>query len=129
MNPPKLASVVAVGLFGSTLWIAGCETTYAYVPVANAVTTTAGEVVADYPLPPEAPRGNLRIASYGIAEVDDPNTPDEHLKALHLRMIVTDNDDKAWSLDTREQRIDLDGRGGVLPRSLPPIPARPRPRS
>jgi hypothetical protein len=91
------------------LLTAGCAPEYAYVPEQNATATVRGRVAADYPIPPGAPRGDVRIASYGIAEVSSEGSPGETVRALHLRMVLENNSAAAWTLDTREQRVQLDG--------------------
>jgi hypothetical protein len=90
------------------LALCACEPQYAYVPVTNA-TVIAGHVAADYPIPKEAPRGDVRVASYGIADVG--GSRDDRVRALHLRLTLIDNSDRAWTMDTREQLVDLDGYG------------------
>src|SRR5205823_5227648 len=54
--------------FLALLAASACEAAYAYVPVTNA-TVVAGHIAADYPIPKETPRGDVRLASYGIAEL------------------------------------------------------------
>ncbi|HEX4517405.1 MAG TPA: hypothetical protein VH054_27860, partial [Polyangiaceae bacterium] len=90
-----------------------CEPQYAYVPVTNA-TVIAGHVAADYPVPKEAPRGDVRLASYGIADLGSRDR-DDHVRALHLRVTLIDNGERAWTMDTREQLVDLDGYGQSVP--------------
>lgn len=92
--------------------LAACEPQYAYVPVTNA-TVIAGHVAADYPIPKEAPRGDVRVASYGIADVGGSREHDDRdrVRALHLRITIIDNGDRPWTMDTREQLVDLDGYG------------------
>jgi hypothetical protein len=92
----------------------GCASEYAYVPTTNAVATVHGNIAADYPIPANAPRGDVRIASYGLTDVHPRNAPNETLRALHLRAVLADNGAAPWTLDTREQRVDLDG-GDELP--------------
>jgi hypothetical protein len=92
-----------------------CAPRYAYEPTANATSTIQGRAAADYPIPPDAPKGDVRIASYGLTDVSPKSTPGELLRALHLRVVVADNDVTPWTFDTREQRVDLDGRGQLTP--------------
>jgi hypothetical protein len=74
-----------------------------------------GRVAADYPIPPNAPQGDVRIASYGITDVSPKNSPNEIHRALHLRIVVADNGPTPWTFDTREQRLDLSGHGPIAP--------------
>jgi len=107
-----LRRVVGPGLL--SLFATTCEPQYAYVPVTNA-TVIAGHVAADYPIPKEAPRGDVRVASYGIADFGSSRDKDDRLRALHLRVTLIDNGDRAWTMDTREQLVDLDGYGRSVP--------------
>ncbi len=72
---------------------------------------TPGGVAADYPIPKDSPRGDLRIASYGLVDVGPQSQSDKRIQAVHLRMTVINNSDLPWTLDTRQQRIDVEGYG------------------
>lgn len=74
-----------------------------------------GRVAAEYPLPPNAPRGDLWISSYGITDVTPQGGSSQTLRALHLRVVIADNAASPWTFDTRDQRVDLRGRGPVAP--------------
>lgn len=96
--------------------LTGCATHYAYVPAPP--TTSAhvfGRDAAFYSIPAASPHGELRVISYGIEELapgdpDDPASDGAHgFNALHLRVIVSNNGQKPWTLDTREQRLVVDG--------------------
>src|SRR4051812_16247648 len=45
---------------------------YVYRPEVNARARVAGHVAAYYPIPPESPRGDVRVASFGITSIE-PN--------------------------------------------------------
>ncbi len=97
---------------------AACAPNYAYVPASNATATIGGRNAADYPVPPEQPRGDVRIASFGFADLTPHGIPDDEahaLHALHLRMVIANNGDHEWTLDTREQRLELPDRGKSAP--------------
>jgi hypothetical protein len=87
---------------------------YAYVPTENATVSLGGSPAARYAIPPGAPTGDVRIASYGIAKLESSDGSSE-LEALHLRLSIADNGARPWTLDTRDQRVDLDGRGSSAP--------------
>jgi len=87
---------------------------YAYFPTENATASLRGSPAADYAIPPAAPAGDVRIASYGIAALQSSDGSSE-IKALHLRLSIADNSASPWTLDTRDQRVDLDGRGASAP--------------
>jgi hypothetical protein len=95
--------------FAAALALSACSEEYVYRPAVNPSATVAGSLAAYYEIPPEAPRGSVRIASLGFSrlEVEGGKT----LRAIHLRMVVANNDTTPWTVDTREQRIDLPGHG------------------
>jgi hypothetical protein len=103
------------------LWIvplltaAGCTPQYSYVPTTNATSTIQGRVAADYSIPSNAPQGDVRIASYGMADVSAQQSPDESMRALHLRVVLADNGATPWTFDTRDQRVELDGQDVLAP--------------
>ncbi len=94
--------------------VVACENAYTYVPTTGATTTIAGRAAAQYPLPAETPQGSLDVASFGFADVSAQES-NERLAALHLRMVIVNNSDHDWTIDTREQRLDLDGHGVSAP--------------
>jgi hypothetical protein len=108
MNRPI---VLAVSLLAIA---SGCSTPYSYVPTTNATATVGSRVAADYAVPPEAPKGDVRIASYGITSVT-PHGQGAKARALHLRLVLVNNAATTWTFDTREQRIDLRGAGVLAP--------------
>jgi hypothetical protein len=107
-----------------------CGSQYAYVPTTNATATISGRTASEYQIPPEAPRGDVRIASFGMTNLTAKTNPEQgQIRALHLRLMIDNNSDTPWQLDTREQRLDLSGYGPSAPAfasaspgpSLPPI--------
>jgi hypothetical protein len=96
----------------SPIAVAGCAHQNRHVMVTNGA---ANAVAADYAVPPDAPRGDVRIASFGITEISPHDNPTESFRALHLRMIVIDNSATQWTFDTRDQRLELSGRGPIPP--------------
>lgn len=97
-------------------------------PAAAATTvTTPSRVAVKYSLPAEAPQGSLEIASFGIARISPATDPREHLDAIHLRLAVDNGGEDQWYLDTRQQRIVLDGRGTSAPAFASANPGWPPP--
>jgi hypothetical protein len=90
---------------------AGCAATPAYLYAPEGATLWGdGRPIAVSPIPPEAPRGDVQLSSFGITEL----TPDgvNPVEALHVRMLVTNNgDDPPWTIDTGEVVLDLAGAG------------------
>lgn len=103
-----LARTAALGFFALA---AGCTSAapYVYYPAEQPTARIDGHPAARYAIPPESPRGDVRIASLGFTEVSPDDDP--YVAALHVRMLVS-NDAGAgpWSVDTREFRVEL--RGG-----------------
>jgi len=96
--------------------LCACASTYVYNPEENATATIRGRTAAYYQIPPAAPRGDVRIASFGIAEIVPPGaSAGEVARAIHLRLVVANNSDQPWSVDTREQRIAIPGQGESVP--------------
>jgi len=93
----------------------GCAPQYSYVPTTNATATVHGRVAADYPIPPSAPQGDVRIASYGMTDVSPRNAPGQLVRALHLRVVLADNGATPWAFDTREQRVQIGGSDVLVP--------------
>src|SRR5882757_8129505 len=97
---------IAILLVGSFA-ITSCAASYAYRPASNATDTPKGRVAADYQIPPTAPQGVVRLLSFGMSKISPSGRPDENHKAVHVRMIVTDNSQTPWTIDTRQQTIAL----------------------
>ncbi len=106
---------LALAVIVAAMPIAACENTYTYVPTTSATVATGGDLAAEYPIPADAPRGTLQVESFGFADVSSPSAPDQQLSALHLRLTLVNHGTKAWTLDTRAQRLDLDHRGAGAP--------------
>jgi hypothetical protein len=107
MNPRLIGLVLGAGLVA-------CGPEYAYVPTTNAE-VVGNRVAADYQIPESAPRGEVQLESYGFAEASPTEQPGEHMRTLHLRVIVIDNSAANWTFDTRAQRVQIDDVGAVAP--------------
>jgi hypothetical protein len=110
--PPAMTRWLALAV---ALGASGCAPQYTYVPTTNATATVHGRVAADYPIPPNGAQGDVKIASFGLTDVAARNAPRERLRAIHLRVVLADNGPTAWTFDTREQRLDLNGVGPLVP--------------
>ncbi len=119
---------------GALLLVGGCANEYAYIPAENATARVNGQSAAAYHIPPEAPQGDVRVTSFGVTKLK-VNNQEEHVRAMHVRMVVANNSDAPWTVDTRQQIgvIPNEGRsrpmyassdGGQLP--LVTVPARGR---
>jgi hypothetical protein len=82
---------------------------YVYAPA----TTTSADVASGapaiaYAIPSSAPRGELRVATFGITRLGEA-------PAVHLRIAVSNRSAEPWSVDGREQRLDVGGaRAGLV---------------
>jgi hypothetical protein len=86
----------------------------------------SGAPAALYPIPPASPHGEVRVATLGIATLQPGRELMDRLKALHVRMTVTNDDDRtAWEIDTREQHAILDRYGRSRPAFASSTSGRP----
>lgn len=89
---------------------------YVYEPASQVTGQVAGRAAANYQIPPELPQGDARVATFGIAKIRPRGAPDNaYIRALHVRLVVANNSDQPWTLDTREQRVVLPGNGQSRP--------------
>jgi hypothetical protein len=90
--------------------LAACGSSYVYQPETQANATMRGNVAADYPLPSAVQQhGDARIASFGVSKIKRTGLPP--IRALQARMVVSNNSNTDWHLDTRQQEVALhDGR-------------------
>ncbi len=104
-----LAAVVGAA---SLACLAGCGSAgrYVYSPEDNATARVSGRPAALYDVPPQAPHGQVRVATLGIATLEPRGEDGHRVRTMHVRMIVDNDGDVApWQVDTREQL-------GTLPR-------------
>jgi hypothetical protein len=94
-----LALLVAVGCSADR---------YFYRPAEEVSATIADVPAARYAIPPEAQRGDVRVASFGVSELDLEGR--EPMNALHVRLVVS-NDSGAtpWAVDTRSLHVEIEG--------------------
>lgn len=99
-------------LLGLSMLLGGCATSaYVYRPAEEATATIDGYTAARYAIPPEAPQGDVRVASFGVMDIRQPGR-DEDIAALHVRLIVAnDGGTTTWRMDTRKVRAELRGAG------------------
>jgi hypothetical protein len=92
------------------LLAAGCGSNYIYAPESHTGAQLAGLPAADVQIPPEAPQGDVRLATFGIARISAQGQA-QKIPALHLREIISNNAQQPWTVDTRDQRVTLGSRG------------------
>jgi hypothetical protein len=84
---------------------AGCTPAYVYVPLT--IGAPSGPVVR-YAVPPESPRGEVYVTSFGFTELDAG--AGHPVNALHTRLAVSNNGPGAWALDGRQQQLVAQGQ-------------------
>jgi hypothetical protein len=74
-----------------------------------------GVPAARYPVPPEAPRGDVNVSSRGVVSVQ-PQEGGREARMMHLRIAVAnENDVGPWTVDAREQRVVYRGGATLSP--------------
>ncbi len=93
------------------LAIAACAEPPAYFYAPESATVQRGNLLASKTkIPSEEPRGAIEVASAGITELTAQKG--ERVRALHVRMFVQNDDDPGtWTVDTRQQLVDVTGVG------------------
>lgn len=108
-----VTGVVAV-VFGGVAGCGGNRGRYTYAPASVATTpaTSATTMSADYVAGRPAAvvaiaGGELRIASFGTAQVFPPSGVDlPPFRGLYLRLVVNNASDERWIINESEQRIE-----------------------
>ena len=79
---------------------AGCAHEYAYLP---AVPGAGNDAAVRYPIPPEAPHGEVYLTSFGFTQMDV--AADRTANMLHARLVAVNNGPQAWTVDGRAQQL------------------------
>jgi hypothetical protein len=82
------------------LAVAGCAHEYAYVPVDAA---GAGMPAARYPIPPEAPQGEVYVTSFGFTQMDVAEGRSAEM--MHARLVAVNGGGVPWTVDGRAQQL------------------------
>jgi hypothetical protein len=96
-------------LAGAAVLLAACTPSYVYVPTEMVNASTEGYPTARYPVPPEAPHGEVYVTSFGIVDVDV--APGTKAPLVNVRLAVANNSGEVWQVDTRQQILDLGPEG------------------
>lgn len=123
----------AIGSVLASAALFGCSSAdkFLYSPSEQATATVDGFPASRYGIPPERPLGTVLVASPGV--VDMKFEGGVKTRMLSARMIVMNNqDDVPWKIDTREVRAAIAGVGETAPayvnadrQELPVIEVRP----
>jgi hypothetical protein len=115
MRPHAASTLCAVlaALAPST----GCVThRYVYEPEQAATALVAGRSASYYRIPPQAPHGDVRVATLGLVKITPQGGRGREVHAMHVRMVVDNNDDAGpWLIDTRQETASLEGYGKSRP--------------
>jgi hypothetical protein len=93
--------------------IAGCGagTSYVYAPEGAKLET--GSLSTEFKIPPEEPKGDVRVQSNGITEIEAGG---RKIPVVQIRLTVANNSDTTpWTVDTREQLLDIPRAGRATP--------------
>lgn len=92
------------GLLLISVMAVGCASQkYGFRPAGNVMTAEAGYPAAHYPVPPESPRGEVFVTSFGTrdAELNGQNT-----QLIHARLAVANhNAETDWTVDPGQQLL------------------------
>jgi hypothetical protein len=100
-----------VALLLASLALGGCYESYFYRPTQQVTSTLSGLPASHYNLPPEAPRGTVDVASFGLTDLRSADGQPSS-RFLQVRVVVANNNDSGvWQLDTREQLVEIPGEG------------------
>jgi hypothetical protein len=103
---------IAIPLFAATL--VACYSDYYYRPAEQSNATVNGFPAAHYNVPAQAPKGDVRVSTFGLTKIEQANG--DKPRFLHVRMVVANNSDLApWTVDTREQVLKLGNAGQSRP--------------
>jgi hypothetical protein len=100
---PTLALALALG--------SGCAHELVYRP---AVLGATGGPAVRYPVPPEAPRGDVYVTSFGFSDLE-VGPGGQHASLLHARLAVTNGGPGPWALDGRQQEVLVAGQPPLVP--------------
>jgi hypothetical protein len=93
----------------------GCaEDRYFYVPSALEERVDQQSGAAYYPVPANTPKGNARVQSMGIVDLEARDSG-RKTTALHLRLSVSNQDQVPWSVNVQEQIVNFPNQGGAEP--------------
>jgi len=81
---------------------AGCAHEYAYLP---AVPGAGNDAAVRYPIPPEAPRGEVYVTSFGFTQMDVAQ--DRTANLLHARLVAVNSGPETWTVDGNSQQLTV----------------------
>jgi hypothetical protein len=89
------------------------EAPYVYQPTALVSASVEGLPASRYEVPPESPRGEAMVASFGVTHMDRLGGDAEF---VHARLVVANNnDEQPWTIDPGQQLLALPGHTPIAP--------------
>jgi len=85
----------------------------------------AGEASTAYAEPVPVLHGWVRLTTYGVVDVRDPADAAIHLRAVHVRVLLRNENSRVWTLDVRDQRLEIPQHGRSTPAFAATSDARP----
>ena len=105
VNPMKLCLLTAA--FLTSVALSCAPTRYSYAPVTTSSAELAGASAAVYGMPPDSPRGDVRIAMLGVTSMGPVGTHEPGSDAIHVALAVSNRSDETWTVDPSEQHLTL----------------------
>jgi hypothetical protein len=94
-----------LGLLLFSVMTVGCATQkYGFRPVGPVATVEAGFPASHYAIPPESPRGEVFVTSFGTREIDAGGGARSQL--IHVRLAVANQQgETSWTVDPTQQLL------------------------
>ena len=100
---PRFALGLIIAPVLALLAGAGCAHEYAYWPMDQG--GGGNGPASRYPIPPEAPRGDVYVTSFGFTSMDVAAGRSDQL--LHARLVAVNKGPDVWTVDSREQQLQV----------------------
>ena len=96
---------VCAAVAGAVL-LTGCASDrYTYAPVTTSSADLEGVSAAVYGVPPDAPRGEVRVAMLGVGSAPATGGGEKSSRVVHVALAVANRADEPWRVDLSEQRL------------------------
>jgi hypothetical protein len=106
---------LVVAVAAAVAFFAACAPSIEYVPTEQVSALVQGEPASLYSVPPEAPRGDVKLISHGVVSVK-PRQGGDSTKAVHVGVTLSNDQDAGdWTFDAREQWLLAPGATAVAP--------------
>jgi hypothetical protein len=96
---------LCAALAGAVLLLGCAPDRYTYAPVTTSSADLEGVSAAVYGIPPDAPRGEVRVAMLGVGSVPAIGAQETRSRSVHVALAVSNRGDAPWTVDPSEQRL------------------------